>query len=141
LFEAYTYLPLAGAAIALAAAASKWNPAWAIALFALWLPMNVRQIHRESRALLEQDAHTRAFVTAMGSFARQYPQRRVLVYAGAPPGFHEWGVTAAWYLFHDRTESPAFWFDTPEARRALSSGPIAFTQWDAARQQFEFTAR
>jgi hypothetical protein len=138
LFEAYTYLPLTGAAIAMAAAASHINPVWAAALFALWVPSNIREIHHRSRDVLAADHQNRAFVTAMADYIRGKPASRVLVCAGTPAGFHLWGIRAAWFLLHARQQSSVYWIDTPEARQALAAGEVAFCEWNPVRQGFDF---
>ena len=88
LFEAYAYLPLACAAIAMAAAASRWNPVWAWIALAIWMPFNVRQVRHERRTTLERDDMAFGFVDTLGTWIRQNPDIDTFVYDGVPPGFH-----------------------------------------------------
>jgi hypothetical protein len=141
LFEAYTYLPLAFAAMAMAAAASRVNPAWAWVLLALWMPVNIRQLRHERRTTLDRDRMVRAFVQDLGEFVTLYPDVRTLVYEGVPTGFHSWGVSAAWSILHHQLDMPAFWFDWPEGRRLTASQTVAYGKWDAATERLNVSVR
>ena len=71
LYEAYGYLPLTCAAIALAAAASHLNAVWAWIVIALWMPFNVRDLRVERRVKLALDDRTFAYVDTMAKWAAQ----------------------------------------------------------------------
>jgi hypothetical protein len=135
LFEAYAYLPLACAAIAIGAAASHVNPAWAWILLVVWIPFNVRQIRHERRATLDGDDRIFSYVNGLAGWVRQNPGVKVFVYEGVPPGFHNWGVTAAWSILHRQVDMPAHYFDSPEAAKALASEPVAYGKWDPRKEQ------
>jgi hypothetical protein len=130
LFEAYAYLPLAGATIAMAATASRWNPVWAWVALALWMPFNVRQIHRESRATLAADDQAFSFVEGMRKWAAQHPDPGTFVYDGAPAGFHQWGVVAAWNIVYRESGLPAVYAGSPEGRETLSKQSVAYGRWN-----------
>jgi hypothetical protein len=141
LFEAYAYLPLAFAAIAIAAAASRWNPAWIWVALALWLPFNVRQIHRESRGILAADDQAAAFVEGIAKWTVRNPEPRALVYNGVPAGFHHWGVTAAWNILHHESGLRALFIASAEAQQALSQETVAFGSWDPRKQELKIETR
>jgi hypothetical protein len=136
LFEAYAYLPLACSAIALAAAASHRQPIWAWLLLALWMPFNISAIRRESRATLQSDDMTFAFVDSLGKWVRQNPDVNTLVFDARPPEFHDWGIAAAWSILHKQTDLPALYIEWPEARKAMSSQPFALESWDQQNNRF-----
>jgi len=141
LFEAYTYLPLAFVVVAAAAAASRFNPLWAWVVLAFWMPVNVRQWRHERRATLDRDRQIAVFVHDLGAFVSHNPGIQTLVYEGVPAGFHAWGVSAAWSIFHHKLDSPAVWFDWPDARSVLSTQTIAYAKWDAAKERLQVTVR
>jgi len=141
LFEAYAYLPLACAAIAMAAAASHWNPAWAWIALAIWMPFNLRQWHDERRAKLALDDQVFSFVDTVGKFAARNPDIRTFVYDGIPPGFHAWGAAAAWDIAHHQIDLPAFFALWPEGKKALAGQTVAFGSWDTQRRQLTILAR
>jgi hypothetical protein len=141
LFEAYVYLPLTFAAIALAAAAARWNPVWAWVALALWMPFNVRQIHRESRATLAADDQAFSFVDTMEKWVARHPEPGVFVYDGAPAGFHHWGVTAAWNVLHHTSGLQALFAGSPDGQKALVEGSVAFGAWDRRRQELRIFDR
>ena len=130
LFEAYTYLPLTGAVIALTAAASRINPAWAWLAIALWMPWNVRHLHREQRAKLAADDNTFLFVDKLQRWAAKNPAVKTLVYTGVPSGFQNWGVTGAWNIAHQTLGLKALYADWPDAAKALAAETVALAEWD-----------
>lgn len=130
LFEAYTYLPLSCAVIAIAAAACRFHPAWIWCAIALWMPMNVRWLHREQNEILRNDEAAYAFVGQMQTWVAQNPEVKTLVY-DAPPGlYHQWGVTASWNIAHHTLGLPAYYRDWPQAAKALGDGPVAMAAWN-----------
>jgi hypothetical protein len=141
LFEAYAYLPLACAAIAMGAAASHWNPAWAWVALAIWMPFNLRELRHERRATLDADDRAFAFVDAVQKWAARNPDVRTFVFDGAPPGFHDWGVTGAWNIVHKRLDLPALFSGSPEGRKAMATGAVAYGSWDARSGRLTIRAR
>jgi hypothetical protein len=130
MFEAYTYLPLACATIAIAAAASHLNPVWAWIALAVWMPFNLDQLHRERHSALDNDDQAFSYVDSMAKFARQNPSVATFVYDGVPPNFHHWGVTAAWNIIHRHNDLPAIFIDWPETREVLAEQTVAYGTWD-----------
>jgi hypothetical protein len=141
LFEAYAYLPLAVGTIALGAAASHWNPAWAWIALAIWMPFNVRQVRDERRATLESDDRAFSFVDALMKWGEQNPEIGTFVYDGIPAGFNDWGVAAAWSIAHKGADLPALFVNWPEGRKALAGQTVAYGQWDPRRLQLNIRER
>ena len=131
LYEAYTYLPLACAAIALAAAATRIPPRWALAALLLWMPLNVGQMLLEQRQKLRFDDEAFAFSDRVETWVHQHPAVTTLVYEGAPGGFHNWGITAVWNLAHHTRDLPALYYDSSEALKAMQSDTVAYARWDS----------
>jgi len=129
LFEAYTYLPLSCAALALAAAASHVRPAWVVAALVLWIPWNVRDLRRESRAKLALDDEAAEFVDQLQAWSAKHPQVTTLVYADQPRGYHQWGVAAAWNIAHKTVNLPVYFSGTPDAVKAMANQAVAQEQW------------
>jgi hypothetical protein len=141
LFEAYTYLPLAFAAIALAAAASHTNPLFAWIALAIWLPFNLDQLHREKHTALDYDNQAFAYVDSMAKFVRQNPSVTTLVYDGSPPNFHQWGVTGAWNIVHRQIDLPTLFIDAPETGKVLAEQTVAYGNWNYPHRQLIITLR
>lgn len=129
LFNAYAYLPLACATIALAAASVRVSCLLAGSLFAVWMFYNTGRLLHEQRLKLAQDDQTYAFVSAIQEFARRNPELRTLVYSNSPPGFHNWGVGAAWNIGHRTLGLPSLYVDSAEAQAALAKSSVAVTEW------------
>ncbi|MCU1329561.1 MAG: hypothetical protein JWN34_4931 [Bryobacterales bacterium] len=129
-FEAYAYLPLACVAIAVAAAATRFQPIWGALLLAAWLPWNVLQVRKEQREVLRQDDVAAAFVESLEAWVRTHPSVQTLVYEGMPGEYHHWGITGIWNILHKGSGMKALFRDWPEAREALNSGPVAYVRWD-----------
>ena len=132
LYEAYAYLPLTGVVIAFTAAASRLNPAWLWLALALWMPLNIRQLHREQREKLSNDDEAYAFVAPLQTWAAQHPAIPTLVYTGLPRGFHPWGVTGAWDVAHHTLGLHAYYRDWPETPHVMQEDTVALATWDAA---------
>lgn len=141
LYEAYAYLPLACAAISLAAASSPVNPAWPWVALAIWMPFNVRAVHRESRAALDQDDRVFAFVNTMEVWAAKNPGIDTFVYDSAPDGFHDWGVTGAWNIVHRQGDLPALFSGWPETSEVIATRAVAWGSWDPQRARLTISIR
>jgi hypothetical protein len=141
LFEAYAYLPLAFAAVALAAAASHTNALCAWIALAIWMPFNLNQLHRERHTVLDNDEQAFAYVDSIAKFARQNPAVTTLVYDGVPPNFHHWGVTGAWNIVHRQIELPALFIEWPGTAKVLAEQTVAYGNWDYPRRQLFITLR
>ncbi len=128
-FEAYTYLPLACASIALAAAATRVKPIWIAAALLLWLPWNVRQIWRESKTKLADDDQAAVYVQKVLVWAPKHPEIRTYIFNGLPGAYHHWGAVAAWNLAHHTVGFPAFAADWPDAKKALATETVAVGTW------------
>jgi len=129
LFEAYTYLPLSCADIALAAAATHVRPLWVCAALLLWLPWNLRDLHRESSTKLALDDEAAAFVDQLQAWSVKHPEVTALIYAGAPSGYHHWGVDGAWNVVHQKLGLPVFTFNSPESMKLMTTQPVAIGNW------------
>ena len=130
LFEAYAYLPLSCAVIAIVVAASRLRPVWLWCAFLLWMPLNIRQLHREQRDTLAHDDRVAVFVDQMRSWAGAHPEIRTFVYDGLPAGFHHWGARGAWSVVHRSVDLAAYFRGWPEASKALDEGPVALGSWN-----------
>ena len=135
LFEAYAYLPLACAAIAIGAAATHWNPAWVWIALAIWMPFNVRQLRHESRAALYLDDQAFAFVDTMAKWVSRNPDIETFVYDSIPPAFRDHGVVGAWNILHNQIDLPALYFKSPDGSKALAERTVARGSWDFERRQ------
>lgn len=130
LFEAYVYVPMAFACIAMAAASTRLDPKWVLLLLLVWFPFNVKQLREEYHAKLAQDDETFSFVQSIVAWVEKNPFEKTLVYTGVPKGLNHWGVTAAWNLAHHSLGLKALFIDWPEAAQAH---PRAFGSWDGRR--------
>jgi hypothetical protein len=130
LFEAYTYLPLSCAAIAMAAAASHVKPAWVVAALVLWLPWNVRDLRREARATLALDDENAEYFNQLQAWAAKHPGVKTMIYASQPRGYHHWGVEGAWCIVHNTLNLPVYYSTSPEAAKAMAEQPVAISTWE-----------
>jgi hypothetical protein len=141
LFEAYTYLPLACATIAMAAAAWRWTPAWAWIALAIWMPFNLVHWRAERRAKLALDDRVFSFVDTLEKFAARNPEILTFVYDGIPDGFHDWGAAGAWSIAHHQIDLHALYVLWPEGKKALAGRTVAFGSWDDRRAQLIVSVR
>jgi hypothetical protein len=128
LFEAYTYLPLACAAVAIVAAASHVEPVWLWIALILWMPWNARDLRQERNATLALDDEAAAFVDQLDDWAAKHPAIDTFVYSGLPRGYHHWGVTAAWTIAHNNKGS-ALYVTWPETAKVMAEETVALGAW------------
>jgi hypothetical protein len=140
LFEAYTYLPLACAAIAIAAAASHLNPAWIWIALAIWMPFNLRQVRHERRATLDFDDKIFAFTDSIVEWVAQNPDLDTFVFNGAPPGFHDWGVSGIWNIAHKQIGLPTAFIKSAESKKFLAEQTVAYGSWDPVHARLTISA-
>ncbi|MDE3199011.1 MAG: hypothetical protein KGN84_21865, partial [Acidobacteriota bacterium] len=129
LFEAYAYLPLSCATIAIAAAASRLNPVWIWAALLIWWPWNARQLRNERNLQLALDDEHAAFFDRLQDWSAEHPAVSVLVYRNAPSAFHDWGMAGAWSIAQHRVDAPAYFVNWPEAKKAMDEQPVALASW------------
>ncbi len=135
MFTAYAYLPLAFAAIAMAAAATRLRPAFLLIPLLVWMPWNVRLLQTQQAATLAIDDQIYSFVDRIQTWVAANPGIKTLVYDGAPPNFHDWGPTAAWNIPHHVLGLKAHFRDTSDAAKALREEVVAYGTWDYQRKK------
>ncbi len=141
LYAAYAYLPLAFAAVALGAFASRFSPACAWIAIAIWMPFNVHRLRAEQRAKLAGDDEAFAYVDSINRWVTANPAVNVLVYDGLPRIYYHWGVTAAWNIAHRAIGMPAYYFEWPDGKKALTSQIVAYGKWDSAAGRLALSSR
>jgi len=133
-FSAYCYLPLTGLAIALTGVAEATS-AWAVVVFVLlMLPLDQRELRRNSRETLARGEEVRVWMGTVGRFASANPQVDTFVYVGAPRGFQGWGVAGAIKYFYKRGDL-GIW---PVGEAGAAAGRhAAVLRWDHWRRRLE----
>jgi hypothetical protein len=130
MYPAYTYLPLTGAAIEVAALADMVPPAATLAFFAIWIPWNIAELRVDRRATLTADDEVRIYAGALLDFARLHPDPPAVVFSSAPATFHQWGIQAALnYPYRNSPISPKF-MDEGQARNLSGDTRVTFISWD-----------
>jgi hypothetical protein len=141
LFPAYIYLPLAFAAIILAAGFSQWKPVWLCVVVACWIPWNLRLLRDEQHTTLEHGDGVYAYVDQLERWARRNPETRTLVFKGVPAGFQHWGVQGAWNIAHNGIGYSAYFFDWPQTKEVLAKETVAWAEWDDAARVLRIRTR
>ena len=139
---AYLYVPLIGAAIALAALASRPRFAIVIAVaLACWLPWNYLQLRAIRHGVLERALDRRQFIAAMGSVARAHPEVASYVYPHEDPLTNS-GVNAAGRLLHpDAKTVLAASEDSATFPGVIQSPWLAYISIDKATHRTQTTVR
>lgn len=132
LFAAYCYVPFIGLAVALAGICETARPAFVALFLALWLPQDLHVLRVERRETLARDTQVRAWMTALGTFAKYGPPVEAFVFSGAPAGFERWGVEGALKYFYKRGDLRIYADGEPAATQALASSRVAIMTWDGA---------
>jgi hypothetical protein len=136
-FSAYCYLPLTGLAIALTGVAEATSPAVLAALALLMLPLDYRELRRNSRETLARDAGIRTWMHGVERFAAANPAARVFVFSGAPHGFQRWGIEGALKYFYERGDLTIRAADDPDAPALRTAQRVALLWWDPVRARLD----
>jgi hypothetical protein len=137
IFSAYCYLPLTGLAIALTGAAEATSSGVLALLVLLLLPVDLRELRRNSRETLARDQGIRIWMNGVERFAAANPNIRTFVFSGTPEGFHRWGVEGALKYFYERNDLVTRYITDPD----VASLHGAILLWDAPRQRLEIQMR
>jgi hypothetical protein len=136
-YSAYCYLPLTGLAIALTGIAEAVSPAAVAALVLLMLPLDYRELRRDSRDTLARDAAIRTWMNSVERFAAANPGVRAFVFSGAPAGFQRWGVEGALKYFYERNDLAIRAASDPDDAALRSSQRAAVLSWDPVRGRLD----
>jgi hypothetical protein len=123
---AYLYLPLAGLAVSLAAAAERFSWRWVAPPLAVWLGVNYVQLRPVRSTLLFDADENRAYFAAIRDLAREQPGLRSFLIDGYPPHLYWWGVTGSLRLAFATNELVAL----PAEERPAADAPFALLSWD-----------
>jgi hypothetical protein len=123
---AYLYLPLAGLAVSLAAAAERFSWRWVAPPLAVWLAVNYVQLRPVRSTLLFDADENRAYFAAIRDLAREQPGLRSFLIDGYPPHLYWWGVTGSLRLAFATNELVAL----PAEERPAADAPFALLSWD-----------
>ena len=121
---AYWYVPMAGAAIAIAVATAR-TPPWAAALLlAIWLSVNFSTLREKRRWILAEGDRDRALLASLRDYSRRIPHVDAIVFENTPDRTQWWGVHGAIALvFGPRVESA--WSRMPESKELMAKPPMA----------------
>jgi len=137
MFSAYCYLPLTGLAIALTGVAEAASPAGVAAFVVLMMPLDYRELRRNSRETLARDDEVRVWMMEVGRFAAANPRVDAVVYSGRPAGFHEWGVEGALKYFYKRGDLAIRSISDSDAAVVRANKHAAVLRWDGWRKRLE----
>jgi hypothetical protein len=138
LFSAYCYVPFIGLAIALTGLPTIGRPLWVALFFALWLPVDYRELRSSRSQTLARDADVRTWMTTAGAFVNSAPPIDAWIFSGAPEGFHQWGIEGALKYFLNKSELNVHAMDDPAAQSL--HGRVAMLTWDGAAHRLDVSA-
>jgi hypothetical protein len=141
---AYLYLPLAGAAVALAALAGRAKTPKTVALVALfflaWIPWNYAHLRANRRVALTVAQENRSYVSTLLKEKEVLWRTRDFVYDGVPQGLQSWGIRGALRYIGPRQDIEACPVEDPCARKAFDGGSFAVLGWDPGRRELSLLA-
>lgn len=129
-FAVYWYLPLTGAAVALATLANG-RYCVAVAVFlALWIPWDFVHFRAQRRLNEKLERRNREYVAEIWNFAGRDPGQRLFVYDGFPEGFLRWGVTGALICAYRTKDVKLQYIDDPGSPEFIYNGDAVWLHWD-----------
>ena len=131
LYPAYCYLPLTGAALAVAVIAGRYSWRFVLGGVLIWAAVSVVLVRRESRATLAADEENKRYVTALAKLATASPGLHDFVWDGSPSHFEPWGIHGAIrYLWH-RMDFQLMKADDTNAAATLARPDAVLLEWKA----------
>jgi hypothetical protein len=125
----YLYLPLIGAAIALAFAAERHHWSWTATAFAIWIPANYLLAKPLRNVELTAAIENRAYVQQ----AAQLAASAAVVYDGHPQWLERWGVEAAFHLARPGRQVASA--QSEAGKRLLGQPNVAVVAWNDAERR------
>ncbi|MEO8661374.1 MAG: hypothetical protein ABI693_23080 [Bryobacteraceae bacterium] len=135
LFAVYLYVPLFALALGLSALAESVRPVYVALFFALWIPINYRVMIEDRKATLATAHENRAYVTQAAAFFASQPKITTVVFDGAPPSLHRWGVEAAIRRIANNPNIEIRDMQDREAQQALHKDGLAVLSWSQPFQR------
>ncbi len=142
LYGAYLYVPLIGAAIAIAGLASRSRTALVTVacLYLVWIPVNYAALRSNRSDCLAGATENRQYVTELARLQDRSPDLRVFLYDGLPDAMRPWGVKGALrVLFHDEVEMTSI--EETNLAEKLGGKPVAMLTWDPRQHRLLAAAR
>jgi hypothetical protein len=131
LYPAYCYLPLTGAALAVAIIAGRYSGQFVLGGVLIWAAVSVVLVRRESRVTLAADEENRRYVTALAKLAATSPGLQDFVWDGSPSRFEPWGIHGAIRYLWRRDDFHLMKADDAKAFDALARPEAVLLEWKA----------
>jgi hypothetical protein len=129
LFSAYWYVPLIGAAIAIASLASGRYGFLAAVFLAVWLPWNYFTLTEYRTRTLAEDADVRAYVTQLQAASPSLKDIGLFLYHGLPPSLSHWGLAGALRSLFPNMNVKIATLEDPAVNTLLRSPWVATLTW------------
>lgn len=135
LFAVYLYVPLIPLALGLSAVAGRVRPVYVGLFFALWMGFNYHVLISKRKETLAIAHENRAYVTQAAAFFSSEPTIGTVIFDGAPPALHRWGVEAALRLTSGKPNLSLFGLQDDGFRQALQRDSLAVASWSEPQQK------
>jgi len=135
MFAVYLYVPLIGAAVAMAFLSETWKPVYIAVFFALWIPFNHYWLREQRRATLTVAFENKPYVEAMGEYLPQQQGLRAVLYDGGPTGMNNWGMEGAIRWYQPDLNVQICPLNDPKAAEYLRGENLTVLSWDRARRR------
>jgi hypothetical protein len=142
LYGAYLYVPLIGAAIAIAAFASRSRLTLAAVgcFYLLWVPVNYAALRADRSAFLAAATDARKYVQELERLRNRSPELRVFLYDGLPQEMRPWGVKGALRsLFRHEVELNSI--EESNLAEKFGGKPVAMLTWDPRQHRLLTVSR
>lgn len=141
MFAVYLYVPLIALALGLSALAERVRPVYVALFFLVWLGVNYRVMMAKRKAELAIAHENRAYVTQAAAFFAREPGIDTVIYVGAPPALHRWGVEGALRLTSGKHTLTVCGLEDREFGDVLKRESLAVLSWSELRQRLFPVAR
>jgi hypothetical protein len=142
--DAYLYVPMLSAAVAMAALfqqADRHAVAAVAIFFAVWLPLDYRTLRAKRAGDLHEATENRAYVSALIEYSKTRPEASEFLFETSPLGMPAWGIESALRYLYPPRDIRLRWIATDRERTSIPPAPAAFLGWDAASNRLHITSR
>ncbi len=140
-YNVYSYVPLIGAAIALASVLDQTKASATFLFMAIWLPITFVQMRDYRKGALTAADENRSYVSGLADFLRSSPQTTAFIEDGAPAAMHPWGIRGAILYLSKKPGIRLAAINGLEAGALLTEPHLAVLSWDQVTRKLQITQR
>ncbi|MBL0157672.1 MAG: hypothetical protein IPP47_11300 [Bryobacterales bacterium] len=139
--DTYLYVPMLGAAVAVAALFERWGRLAILGFFLIWLPADYLALRTRRSDNLHEADENRPYLTALAEIVKAHPNTREFVFEASPAGLPDWGIESALRYFYPPKNVTLQQIRTDQDRAGVPAAPAVLLGWDPLGRQLRAMER